>query len=151
MSWHTHFKGMEGKNIKIFIVEDDKYFNHLLTRYVGVICENMEHNGSSFEIKSFPNAHQCIKEMENGVDFMILDYYLDNFNEAKTLTGEDVITEAKTACPECKIIVVSSLRDHQKTKHLQNMGIYDYVDKNVNSSNRIGSLLQKAIREKTIN
>jgi len=142
---------MEGRNIKIFIVEDDKYFNHLLTRYVGVICENMQHNGSSFEIKSFPNAHQCIEEMGNGVDLMILDYYLDNFNEAEALTGEDVISKAKTSCPECKIIMVSSLKDRQKATELLNMGIYDYVDKNLSSSNRIGSLLQEAIREKTIN
>jgi response regulator of citrate/malate metabolism len=136
------------RNIKIYIVEDDKYFNQLMTKYVGAICESLQYNGFDFEIKSFSNAHQCIEKLEGDVDFMFLDYYLNNFDEPDILTGEDVISEVKTFCPDCKIVIVSELRDAKKTRELQNLGIYGYVDKNLNSSNRIGSILQEAIREK---
>ena len=138
----------ERKNIKIAVVEDDNYFNHLLTKYVCAICESLQYNGFSFEIKAYPSANQCLDDLKPDVDFMILDYYLDHSHDPDTLTGEGVIEEVKKFCPRCKIIVVSALKTISKAKELLDLGIYDYVDKNVNSSIKIGSILQEGIREK---
>lgn len=134
------------RNIKIVIVEDDIYYNKVLTKYIKTICESLQRYGFQFTVVSYLNAHECIEKLDDDIDYMILDYYLDNKEEEDILNGEDVIREAQKYCPDCKIIVVSSLRNSHKTKELIHMGIHDYVDKNVNSSNRIGSILQESIK-----
>ncbi|MEX1001573.1 MAG: hypothetical protein WDZ35_05610 [Crocinitomicaceae bacterium] len=133
------------KKIKIVIVEDDKYYNQMLSRYVKNICNNSVQKNFDCEIQSYYNAHECIEELDDDTDFMILDYFLENKEEDDVLSAEDVIKEAKIHCPDCKIIVVSAMRNAHKAAELMKSGIYEYVDKNVNTTNRIGSLLQKAL------
>ncbi len=134
------------KNIKIVIVEDDLYYNKALTKYVQTICNEKTYSGLKFEICSYLNAHDCIEAMDDSMDIMILDYFLVNHDEEDVLTGEDVLKELKTYAPNCKVIVVSAQQSASKTAHLMRNGIYDYVDKNVSSKNRVGALLQKLLR-----
>jgi len=133
------------KKIKIVIVEDDKYYNQMMTRYIKNICHNSLHSHFDFEIKAYYNAHDCIEELENDVDFMILDYFLDNEEEEEVLNAEDIINETNIHCPDCKIIVVSAMRNSHKAAELIKSGIYEYVDKNVSTTNRVGALLQRAL------
>jgi response regulator of citrate/malate metabolism len=133
------------KTIKIAIVEDDVYYNKTLTRYVQNICNDQVYRDHVFEIKSFYNAHDCIEELEDDLSIMILDYFLFNEDEDDILTGGDVLEEVKKHCPECKVIVASAQQSAQTTAELLQNGVFEYIDKNVNSKNRIGAILQRAI------
>lgn len=137
---------MQRKTIKIVIVEDDRYFNKTLTKYVETLCNNRLYPGCYFEIQSFLNGHDCIENLEEDTDIMILDYFLFNPEEQDEVNGEDVLKEVKDCCPDCKVIVLSALQDSHTTAELMKKGIFDYIDKNVNTKNRLGAVLQKAIK-----
>lgn len=135
------------QQIKIAIVEDNKYYNVLLTKYVNTICSTSFFPEFEFEVKSYFSAHDCITELDENLDVLLLDYYLFNDEEIDELTGSDVLAEAKKHCPHCKIIMVSSLTSRSKIMELMKEGLYAYVDKNVNSRDRIGSVLQKFLND----
>ena len=135
------------KKIKIVIVEDDLYYQKTLTKYVETICNHALYPQFDFEIKSYSNAHDCIEELDNLTNIMILDYFLINEEETDILTGADIIAEVNQHCLDCKVIMISAQTDEKLTKELLNQGIYEYVDKNVNSKNRIGAILQKIIKD----
>jgi len=138
------------KTIKIVIVEDDSYYNKVLTKYVTTICNPAVYPSFDFEIKSFSNAHDCIGELEDDTTIMILDYYLVNDEETDVLNGADVLAEVNKHCANCKVIMVSSLKNAHIATELVKQGIYEYVDKNVNSRDRIGAVLQRALSEEIV-
>lgn len=135
------------KLIKILIVEDDLYYNRLLTKYVETLCNEKVYPQCKFEIKSFLTAHECIEQLEEDTSIMLLDYFLFNDEEEDILTGEDVLEEMMRLNENCKVIMVSELRSANMVIHLMHQGIYEYIDKNVSSKDRVGSVLQKAINE----
>lgn len=131
--------------IKIFIVEDDQYYNRLLTKYVETLCNEKVYPNCTFIIRSFLTAHECIEQLEEDISIMLLDYFLFNDEEEDILTGEDVLVETLKYSPDCKVIMVSELRSAQTVIQLMHQGIYEYIDKNVSSRDRVGSVLQKAV------
>ncbi|MFT5512767.1 MAG: response regulator of citrate/malate metabolism [Bacteroidia bacterium] len=135
--------------VKIVIVEDDVYQNKALTKYVQTICGSGRFPNISFSIKSYTNAHECIEEMDDDTGILLLDYYLINLEETDVLTGGDVVDMVNKFCPDCEIVLISSQEDPQITDELRAKGITEYVDKNLNSINRIGAVLQEIISNKS--
>lgn len=141
---------MKYKEIKIVIVEDDLYYNKALTKYIQTICNEKVFTKFSFDIKSYTSAHDCIEELEDDLDILLLDYYLINLAEHDVLTGADVIDAVKENCADCEIVMISSQTDPDITSNLKSRGINEYIDKNLNSKNRIGSVIQKIIHDKQL-
>lgn len=135
------------KKLKVVIVEDDLYYNKALTKYLETICNSSVYPEFDFEIKSYLNAHECIEELDDETNIMVLDYYLINKEESDVLTGADIVKEANKHCDNCKIIMISAQESPHNTSELMRLGIYDYVDKNVNSKNRLGAVMQRLINE----
>ncbi|MFZ5554388.1 MAG: response regulator [Bacteroidota bacterium] len=133
------------KKLKIVIVEDDPYYNKVLSRYVSSVCTTTLINKNEVEIKSYLSAQDCIEQLEDDIDIMILDYFLPDENGEDELNGEDVLQEVKKYCPDCKIIMISAQPDPGIAVELMHKGIYEYVDKNINTGNRVGSIIQKII------
>lgn len=136
------------KSIRVVIVEDDLYYNRLLTKYVQTICNSNVYPDFKFEIVSYTNADDCIKELDDSTDIMILDYFLSGDNDTEILNGDDVLSEVKKHCGDsCKVILISAMRNAHLAADLMRKGIYEYIDKNVNSRDRVGAVLQRAISE----
>ncbi len=133
------------KHLKIVIVEDDLYYNKALTKYLNTLFNSSAYPQFDFEIKSYLNAHDCIEELEDDTDIMVLDYHLINKEETDVLTGLDIVKEAKKHCPNCKIVMVSSQQNAYVTSELMKQGVYEYIDKTINTKNRVGSVLQQII------
>ncbi len=136
------------KVVKIVILEDDIYQNKALTRYVQTICSSKVYPNCKFDVKTYTNAHDCIRELEDDITFMLIDYYLINMEEDDVLTGGDVVDIVKICSPKCEIIMVSSQEDNAVKRTLINKGVKEYVDKNLNSINRVGAVLQDLISRK---
>jgi len=134
-----------GNKIKIVIVEDDIYYNKMLTKYVSTVCNSSLINKQDLEIKSYLTAHDCIENLEDDTDIMILDYYLYNKDEKDELGGADVLKEVKKHCPDCKVIIISAQTEPDVAVALMRQGIYEYVDKNNSTGNRIGNIIQKIL------
>ena len=136
------------KVLKVVIVEDDLYYNKALTKYIQTICNTSVYPEFNFEVLSYLNAHDCIEELDDETNIMVLDYYLINKDEDDVLTGADIVKEANEHCDDCHIIMISAQESPHNTSELIKMGIFDYVDKNVNSKNRLGAVLQRLINDK---
>ena len=136
------------KNLKIVIVEDNLYYNKALTKYLNTLFNSSVYPQFEFEIKSYLTAHECIEELEDDTDIMVLDYFLINDEESDILTGMDIVKEAKKHCANCEIIIVSSQQNAHVTSELMKQGVYDYIDKTVSTKNRIGSVVQQIISSK---
>ncbi len=128
--------------IKVALVEDDPYYNRLLTKYVNTICAESFYPDFQFNIQSYASAHDCIEQLDDELNILILDYFLFNRDEHDVLSGADVLDEVNKHCDNCKVIVISALKSPSTILKLKQKGIYAYIDKNVNSRNRIGALLQ---------
>lgn len=135
------------KSIKLVIVEDDLYYNRLLTKYVQTICNSHVYPDLKFDIVTYTNADECIRELDDNTDIMILDYYLTKEGDAEILNGGDVLDEVNKHCDNCKVILISAMQNSHVAVHLMRNGIYEYIDKNVNSKDRVGSVIQRAIAE----
>lgn len=133
--------------INIVLVEDNQYYNRLLTKYVNTICSGSFSREFEFNIISFLSAHDAIEQMDDDWNIIVLDYFLFNSEEDDILSGADVMKELSIHCPECKVIIVSGMKNQSKIVKLKESGIYAYVDKNVSSLNRVGSLLQTILDE----
>lgn len=134
------------KEIKIAIVEDDLYFRRSLERYVRNICEPFESKGLIFNVTVFKNANEAILELDNELDFMVLDYYLHDPDCDDYLNGKDVINAVKEHCSKCKIILVSASSNQLKNQAEIKGNIHGFVDKNTNTVNRLGAIIQESLQ-----
>ncbi len=141
---------MSKQEVKIVIVEDDLYQNKALTKYISTICNEQMYKNYKFDIKSYTTAHQCIEELEEDLDIIVLDYYLINEKDPDVLTGGDVVNIVKGYCPNCEIIMISSQEDEQVVADLIKKGITYYVNKNVNSINRVGAVVQRILNNRSL-
>ncbi len=137
---------LKKKKFKIAIVEDDFFYNRTLSKYIKTICNSRTYPNAEFEIKSFTTAHDAIHELEDDLDIMVLDYYLFDPESDEKLTGEDVLDEVNLHCKDCKVIMISAQKDATTAIQLLKKGIHEYIDKNINSNNRLGSIIQKVVQ-----
>lgn len=135
------------KEVNVVIVEDNEYYNKVLTKYVSTICNEKANPGLTFNIKSYHNAHNAIEELKDNTDVMLLDYYLENEDEADELTGAHVLDEVNKHCEDCKVIMISEQDNPVITDELKEKGITEYIDKNISSKNRVGAILQDVINK----
>lgn len=135
------------QTVNIVLVEDNQYYNRLLTKYVKTICSGSFFKSYDFNVISYFSAHEAIEELSDDWNILVLDYFLFNSEEPDILTGADVMKEVSIHCPDCKIIIMSGMRDKTKIMKLKESGIYAYVDKNVSSKNRVGALLLTILEE----
>ncbi len=131
--------------LKITIIEDDAYYNKALTKYINTICQSKAYQDFDFKIKSYASAHDFVDEYDPEINIMVLDYYLPNEDEHDQISGADLVDIMRKHSPDCKIIMISSQDSAHITAELLRKGIYEYVDKNVNTKDRIGSVIHQIL------
>lgn len=136
------------KNIKIVILEDDLFFNKSLERHVQTICNSHAYDDFKFEISTYLNAKDCIEKLDKDTDILFLDYYLIGPEEQQILNGGDVFKRVREVCKDCKVVMVSSMKNIQTVVEMIRRGIYEFVTKNKNSNNRINDVLQQLLSDK---
>ena len=141
---------MKPSLIKIVIVEDDLYYNKALTKYISDTCSSEVYPDFDFEIKSYVNVQQCIANMDDDTDIMILDYVLMNEAADEVLYASDIMDVVKGYNPKCKFIVISGQQNPHIITELKSLGIYDYIDKNEYGRNKIGSVVRKIIDDRQL-
>ncbi|MGQ7869326.1 sigma-54-dependent transcriptional regulator [Sunxiuqinia sp. sy24] len=128
------------KPFKIFVVEDDDWYNRLLVHNLSLIPD--------YEIESFSSGKECLKNLNKEPDLVTLDYRLPD------MKGLDVLKEIKTINEDIQVILISEQDDIEVVVELLKHGAYDYIVKSsdvkerlLNTVNNIrqGSRLKKEI------
>ena len=131
---------MQEKAFKIFVVEDDEWYNRLLVHTLSL--------NPDYEIQSFTTGKDCLANLYQEPDIITLDYRLPD------MKGLEVLKQIKEINEDIQIILISEQDDIEVVVTLLRHGAYDYIVKSkdirerlLNTVNNIrqGSNLKKEI------
>lgn len=119
--------------MKIFIVEDDKFYNKLIEHHLKL--------NPDFEIQTFFTGQDLLDKLSYNPDIISLDFSLPD------MTGHDVLARVKNYNPEIEVVIISGQDNISTAVKLLKQGAYDYITKDENIKERLLNTIHN-IREK---
>lgn len=118
-------------NNLIFVVEDNKVYNKLITEYLK--------KQNFTQVKHFFSGEECVKAVEGGElpDIVIQDYFLENMN------GIDVLHKVKKLSPKSEFIFLTSHDNIEVAVNTIKFGAYDYIIKDKVTLDKVVDRIQK--------
>jgi two-component system, OmpR family, response regulator len=120
------------KKTLIFLVDDDALFLKSLEIEFAQITESI--------VKSFATGEECIENLSQNPDIIILDYYLNSIDK-NAIDGLETLDKIKTANPQIPVIMLSSQDSIEVAVNCMKHHAFDYIVKSETAFIR----LQKAI------
>lgn len=108
---------------KIFIVEDDKYFAHMIQE---LLRKNNYHN-----VEIFHKGEDCLKSINENPDMVILDYRLGE------VSGMEVLREIRQFNADIQVVFLTAQREIEVAVDSFKNGAIDYLEKNYESLQRL--------------
>lgn len=109
--------------MKIFIVEDDKFYLELLRYHLELNPE--------YEVFTFNNGLDYLKALRDKPDMVCLDYGLPDFS------GDELLKRTKISSKNTEVIIVSGQEDVGIAIQLLKEGAYDYIIKDDDARERL--------------
>lgn len=103
----------------IFIVDDDPVVNTLVTR---------RFIQAGYNLRSFRYGEECLKELDDDPDLVILDYYFISGSNT-VMNGMEVFNRIKELKPDTSVIILSGQEKGEIVLELARKGINGYVIK----------------------
>lgn len=119
---------MTDKPLKIFVVEDNEWYNKLLVYTLSLIPD--------YEVKSFFNAGDFLNCLGESPDIVTLDYRLPD------ISGLEVLKRIRQANNDIQVILISQQEDIDMVVTLLKMGAYDYITKSDDIKERLLNTIQ---------
>ena len=114
---------MDSESLKIFVVEDDEWYNRLLVYNLSL--------NPDYEIHSFSDGKSCIENLHLNPDIITLDYRLPD------MKGLDVLKQIKELNEDIQVILISEQEDIEVVVELLKLGAYDYIVKSKDIRERL--------------
>jgi len=131
---------MDAKNeYSVFLVDDDKMFLAALKNSL------VQQFGSSLNVAEYTNGEDCIQDIENSPDIVILDYYLNGNEHPDAMNGLKVLKEIKSISKDSIVIMLSGQDKLQVAIDSVKNGAYEYIAKSESAFVRIQNTLKNAI------
>ncbi len=106
---------MDDKPFKIFVVEDNEWYNRLLVHTLSL--------NPDYEVFGFFNGKDCLNRLNDNPDVITLDYRLPD------MSGLDVLNHIKKENEEIQVILISEQDEIEVVVELLKLGAYDYIVK----------------------
>lgn len=106
---------MPEKPYKIFVVEDDEWYNKLLVHTLTL--------NPDYEIQSFTTGKDCLANLHKEPDVITLDYRLPD------TSGLDLLKQIKEINNDIQVILISEQDDIDVVVSLLKLGAFDYIVK----------------------
>ncbi|GAB1451411.1 sigma-54 dependent transcriptional regulator [Draconibacterium sp.] len=119
---------MDEKPFKIFVVEDDEWYNRLLVHNLSL--------NPDYEIESFTNGKDCLSNLNKNPDVITLDYRLPD------MQGLEVLKSIKAENEEIQVILISEQDEIDVVVELLKFGAYDYIVKSKDIRERLLNTVQ---------
>jgi two-component system response regulator AtoC len=124
---------MPQKPLKIFVVEDNEWYNKLLVHTLSL--------NPDYEIKSFFKAKDFLDSLYESPEIVTLDYRLPD------LSGLEVLKKIKQENSDIQVIVISEQEDIEMAITLLKHGAYDYITKSEDIRERLLNTVQNVTRD----
>jgi two-component system response regulator AtoC len=119
---------MTEKPLKIFVVEDNEWYNKLLVHTLSLNPDN--------EVKSFFNAGDFLNSLGESPDIVTLDYRLPD------ISGLEVLKRIRKENSDIQVILISEQNDINMVVNLLKLGAYDYITKSDDIRERLLNTIQ---------
>jgi two-component system OmpR family response regulator len=126
------------ETISISLVDDDRLFLKSLEH---LLLHKTKYN---VQIKSYQNGEECLRELDQKPDIVVLDYLLNTGNP-EAMNGIAVLREIMDRYPSTAVIMLSGQENLQVAVDSIKHGAYDYVIKNESALVKLQNLLRNAI------
>ncbi len=114
---------MPEKAFKIFVVEDDEWYNRLLVHTLSL--------NPDYEIQSFTTGKDCLANLHQEPDVITLDYRLPD------MKGLEVLKQIREIYDDIQIILISEQDDIEVVVTLLQNGAFDYIVKSKDIRERL--------------
>ncbi len=122
---------MESK-IRLFLVDDDELFlKSLQVKFL---------NEADFEIETFVSGEECIKNLGNKPDLIILDYHLDGIDKT-AMNGIEALDKILGIDPGIPVIMLSSQDRIEVAIDCMHHRAFDYVVKSETAFVRLQKII----------
>ncbi len=119
---------MDDKPFKIFVVEDNEWYNKLLVHNLSL--------NPDYEIESFTTGKDCINNLHKAPDLITLDYRLPDTR------GLELLKRIKAENEEIQVILISEQDEIEVVVDLLKYGAYDYIVKSDDIRERLLNTVQ---------
>jgi two-component system, NtrC family, response regulator AtoC len=114
---------MEDKPFRIFVVEDNEWYNKLLVYTLSL--------NPDYEVKSFYNGRDFLNALHEMPDMVTLDYRLPD------MSGLEILTRIRQETADVQVILISEQEDINTVVELLKMGAVDYITKSDDIKERL--------------
>ncbi|MDT8411860.1 MAG: sigma-54 dependent transcriptional regulator [Vicingaceae bacterium] len=114
---------MENKPFKIYVVEDNEWYNKLLVHNLSL--------NPDFVVESFLNGKELIAALTKKPDVVTLDYRLPDTD------GESLLKKIKDYDANIEVIIISEQEEIETAVDLLKAGAYDYIVKSKDIKDRL--------------
>lgn len=115
------------KAFTVFVLEDDEWYNKLLTHTISL--------NPDYQVKCFFSAKDLYKSIHEKPEVVTLDYRLPD------TTGEEVLEKIKQLSPDTEVIIISEQDNIETALNLLKRGAYDYLVKEKNIKDRLLAII----------
>lgn len=119
---------MDEKPFRIFVVEDNEWYNRLLVHNLSL--------NPDYEIESFTNGKDCLNNLHKNPDVVTLDYRLPD------MQGLEILKKIKAENEEIQVILISEQNEIEVVVDLLKYGAYDYIVKSNDIRERLLNTVQ---------
>lgn len=107
------------EKVKVFLVDDDPIFVSLLKEYL---------QKKEIALFVFSSGEECLKNLYQNPDIIVLDYYLDG-DSPHAMNGLEVLKRIKRKFPDTEVIILSGQEQIDVAIESLKEGAYDYFTK----------------------
>ena len=128
---------MSNQKPKIFIVDDEALLSEMLTDY-------LMNDHPNFDITSFLTGEECLKQIYEKPDIVILDYHL-NSKEKTAANGMEILKSIKRQDKNIPVIILSSQEKYTIAAQTIGLGAIHYVIKGQDAFAEIQKVIEANI------
>ena len=119
------------QSVKIFVVDDDPFYLHIVAQ---------ELKQKKFKnLNLFTTGEDCIKNLYQNPDVIILDYRMESLN------GLEVLRKVKSINPDIIVIFLTAQRQLSVAIDSIKEGAFDYVEKGDHATKEISAKILSAL------
>ncbi|MBN2615692.1 MAG: sigma-54-dependent Fis family transcriptional regulator [Bacteroidales bacterium] len=122
--------------LKIFIVEDDRFYGQLLRHHLSLNPDN--------EVVWLQNCKECLDRLYEKPDVISLDYMLPD------MSGKECFDKIKSEYPEIPVVIVSGQQDIKTAVDMLKAGAYDYFVKETDTKDRLWNAVNNIRKQKKL-
>ncbi len=125
------------KQVKIFIVDDDKMQCELLKDYL-IKNEN-------YSVSVFHTGEECLQHLDQNPEIIFLDYTLSSENKSAK-NGMDILRAIKKRKPEAEVVMFTAQEKIEIAIDTLTHGAFDYIIKNESAFHRADNVVKNILK-----